>query len=205
MKKTFSLIAILLVTSVSGHCTMSAADIAEDEMIQRESDRRMEEAERQAAKQEEEARQSQYSDREESYDEDSNCHTTTVSPRMLSASPRMTGSQRENIFHKIEDLTRDAMREVSKANEICSHIIDPDARFALSSILADCTASFYGGVATCYAACCYAVIEIGYHLYYKLPEYKEAKVFMKNAEKKFHEAALLEEMLWYDNDAEDWM
>lgn len=170
----------------------------------------MEEEQRQR---EEEERRSKHYDSETEYDEDGN-QTTTVSPRSISYRKsyysseliqRMSGAQRENIFHKIEDLVRDAMNELSQANDLADNLVEVDVRAGLMAILSECIVASSGGPYAGAVACGYCAIEIGYHMYYKYPEYKEAKRLVERAKRKFDEAARLEEMLWYDDDAEDWM
>lgn len=119
--------------------------------------------------------------------------------------PRMTGDQREYLFHKIEQLTKEGMILMSDANRISSQVVEPDVRAALMAIISDAVMTCQGGAFTCYTACGYCLAELAYHYFYKYPEWQRCKRIVTEAQEKFHQAMLLEEKLWFDDNAEDWM
>ena len=136
---------------------------------------------------------------------DDGSETTVYQPRSMGQCPRMSAEMRQYIFQKCEDLAREALILKGQAQDMQNNIIDIDARAAFAAIFADAAGAWYGGTYTCIATCGYIVTELGYHAYAKYPEWQQARSYMQQAQSKFEEIYRLEEMLWMDDNAEDWM
>ena len=160
--------------------------------------------EEQEREREEERRSKEY-DTETETDDNGNS-TTTVSPRSildLLDIDMMTGAQREAIFNEIFRLKTEALMKVHRAKDLQHSILDINARACFAAILTDCAIGCSGGtpIATCILCC----TELMYSKYKSTCEYWEARSLVKEAEKLYREAERLEDLLWSDYNAEDWM
>lgn len=118
----------------------------------------------------------------------------------------MTAKERKETFKKAEECIREAYDYLHQAERIEDNIWDYDVKQVFQMIVCDGLAYCYGGTpAMAMTTCGFVIIEIGHCAFCKIPEFIKAKKLIQKAEKKFHEAALLQEILWMDDDAEDWM
>lgn len=190
------LLSVLLVTS-SAHAVRGSDYDQEDsarENAAAEEQRQREEAER----------QSQYYDTYTETDDNGNT-TTTTSPRSvvdLLDTEMMTGSQRQAIFNEIVYLKTEALIKVNRAKDLQHSIIDVDAKAIFVAILTDCVVGCSGG--TPVASCILCCTELMHSKYKSSCEFWEARSLVKEAEKLYKEAERLEDLLWYDDSAEDW-
>ena len=160
--------------------------------------------EEQEREREEERRSKEY-DTETETDDNGNT-TTTTSPRSvvdLLDLEMMTGPQRQGIFNEIIHLKTEAMIKVNRAKDFHHSILDIDAKACFIAILTDCIIGCARGNPA--AACVFCCSELMYSKYKNSCEYWEARGLVKEAEKLYKEAERLEDMLWYDERAEDWM
>jgi cellobiose-specific phosphotransferase system component IIA len=131
------------------------------------------------------------------YDEDGNGTTTT--------SPRMTGSERQKIFKEIEQLHRDGMNHLNDAHHLRCRMPDIKAQNIFDSILVDAISSCVSDKGSAAATCASCLIELKNAYCQKNQDWKYAEELVKQAERKFKKANELEEKLWFDDDAEDWI
>lgn len=119
-------------------------------------------------------------------------------------SPRMPADERKRLFKEIEQLYRDGMNHLRDAEALKWRMPDVNAQRLFEGIIADCIANCVSK-SGCVVFCTSCIMELKSAVCQKNNDWYRAQELVEKAKKKYAKAEQLEEKLWFDEDAEDWM